>query len=755
MTLPRHKQVPDEPGKNDRVIRAPYNFVPLPEAVFVVDPTTLPTHDCYHSDRHTGYIDLDIQTETLLYTRCAYPPEFADKEVSRTPQRQAFFHHGDPKVPFIPGSSVRGMIRTLVEIIGFGKMTHVSDERLIYRAVGDTTSLGQMYRSKLLGTGNPLPYPSANLKGGYLRKLGTDWYIAPAIEHHGESFVHTREYPPFAGQRGEKGKYDEADLVGVFVKPPMARREKRSPGSNRPSLCLADVPPTDIRKRREDTEPLEAGWFSGVLVRSGHMRGKHMHCVMYEEDPDNKKWIRIPRDLWELYERDIKISRGIPCREIKNEGDPLFYLTEPTLSTAANPCRLVFFGPTMMFRIPYDHGVQAFIPEFLRNNEEVDLAEAIFGTTERKGRVRFEDACFVRVDGGVSPLLDSGFAGTLVPKILSSPKPTSFQNYLVQPIDPGDRRKLCHYEEPWVKNRQPGKAPVSPSQGTVIRGHKLYWNKQADEESVTENPTDVQRDANGLTGDTQHTVIRPVRNGCHFAGKIHFENLSGWELGVLLAALKLKDQDSRHQLGMGKPYGMGRLKIDWRLYLIDFKERYSALATSAIPDVTEKAVQYHKDFEEALRRHYEEKCAGPPVGSIWQIPRLEALALLLDKNGPPTKESSYTPLQPPEPWRNRFVLPTAHQVMGFAEPGQALETASAQGRVLPMGRITKGAKVECVVLEEKTKKGGWRFQVKNSESVGTLHPKSPIPPDLKPGCEVRLLVFSDDPKNMVFKWESE
>ncbi len=750
MTLPRHKRVPDEPGKNDRVMRAPYNFVPLPEAVLTVDPAALPTHDCYHGDHCTGHIDLHIETETLLYTRCAYPPEFADQEVHRTPQRQAFFHHGDPKHPFIPGSSLRGMIRTLVEIIGFGKMTHVYDERLIYRAVGDTTSLGQMYRKKLLGTGNPLPYPSKNLKGGYLRKEGTDWYIAPAMERDGESFVHTRKYPSFAGPHQEGRNFDKSDIISVWLRPPTTRREKGSSGSNRPSLCLADVPDSDI-DRREDGEPPEAGWVSGVLVRSGHMRGKHMHCVIYEENPDNKKWIQIPRDLWELYERDIKTSRGIPCRELKNEGDPLFYLTEPTLSTAVNPCGLVFFGPTMMFRIPYDHGIQAFIPEFIRNNEEVDLAESIFGTTERKGRVRFEDASFVRVSGEGSPFLDNDFAGTIVPKILSSPKPTSFQNYLVQPIDPGDRRKLCHYQEPWAGNRRPGKAPVSPSQGTVIRGHKLYWNKQADEESVAENPTEVQRDSNGLTGDTQHTVIRPVRNGCHFAGKIHFENLSDRELGVLLAALKLRDQDSRHRLGMGKPYGMGRLKIDWRLYLVDRKERYSGLATSAIPDVTEKAAQYHKDFEGALKRHYEEKCAGPTVGSIWQIPRLEALALLLDKKGPPTKKSNYTPLQPAEPWRNRFVLPTPHQAMGVAEHGQGLGIMSAN----PIGRVAKGAKVECVVLEQKTKKGGWRFQVKNSDSVGTLHPMSPDPPDLKPGCEVQLLVFSDDPKNMIFKWESE
>ena len=37
--------------------------------------------------------------------------------------------------------------------------------------------------------------------------------------------------------------------------------------------------------------------------------------------------------------------------------------------------------------------------------------------------------------------------------------------------------------------------------------------------------------------------------------------------------------------------------------------------------------------------------------------------------------------------------------------------------------------------------------------IGVLDPKSQIPPDISPGKEYALRVFSDDPKNMAFTWE--
>ena len=107
--------------------KAPYNFVPINETVIPAE--TIPEFDYYHKDRYTGYIDLDIEALTPLYIRDTYTKE---EEVLANQAKEAckicknkdcdkcnyakhrvnpdFFAPGG--IPKIPGSSLRGMVRT-------------------------------------------------------------------------------------------------------------------------------------------------------------------------------------------------------------------------------------------------------------------------------------------------------------------------------------------------------------------------------------------------------------------------------------------------------------------------------------------------------------------------------------------------------------------------------------------------------------------------------------------------------------------
>ncbi len=168
----------------------------------VLDDGTAPwqKNDVYVPGLHSGWIDLTIRAETPLYVRCAPPVEYASEEEPRTNRhRQEFFHHGDPQRPVLPGGSLRGMIRSLVEVLAHAKLTCslFTDRRLIYRAVGDTTSLGIRYRDAVLGSNQAqmpqmrFEYPVNRLRGGYLRRRGSDWFIQPAQDTvNGETFVH-------------------------------------------------------------------------------------------------------------------------------------------------------------------------------------------------------------------------------------------------------------------------------------------------------------------------------------------------------------------------------------------------------------------------------------------------------------------------------------------------------------------------------------------------------------------------------------
>ena len=460
MNLPVH-QNPLDAHRNlipDRTASAPYNFVPLPEMVVraVDNAEQLPSHDTYANAGYprTGYFVVKLTTKSPLYVRCPFTlEEFLRQEreedkndpfrqqVKNTPH---FFYTRDLDQPVIPGSSIRGMLRNLLEIASYGEITKVTNKNLIYRAVGDATALGSWYREQTLGSNKTsLPhmnfdYPSPLLKGGYLCHYNGEWAIRPAKQHGGETFIHVEDSAaqPIIGGRGRWRVH------GVFVQPTPRTPSNRGPrGPGNLTLNLAVTNKVAARTGGSVTAP--AGMVPAVLVESGHMSGahaKHMHCAVYEENTAATP-IPIPREMWEAYEEDRDMTRGIQTqtRKLTADGQPLFYLLDAS-------GRLLFFGSTMMFRLPYRRSIHELIPESLRTPLLVDYSEALFGFVREKkdfpsespvplqgskerayaSRVFVSDAMLVNNIAPQDLWLTGNTARVVTPKILSSPKPTSF-----------------------------------------------------------------------------------------------------------------------------------------------------------------------------------------------------------------------------------------------------------------------------------------------------------------------------------------
>ena len=174
------------PEKEHRRAHAPYNFVPLPEEVLTVDTDSIPDQDKYAGN--SGYIECSLTTKSPLYTRCAMSPGFFREHGDTpfhdlTPDQQdgrgKFFHLKNERYPLIPGSSLRGMVRSLVEIVGYGKIPWVTnDTKITYRAVAvKEDPLSEPYEKALGKHGR-------NVQAGYLVKKGDDWYICPAKKWH-------------------------------------------------------------------------------------------------------------------------------------------------------------------------------------------------------------------------------------------------------------------------------------------------------------------------------------------------------------------------------------------------------------------------------------------------------------------------------------------------------------------------------------------------------------------------------------------
>lgn len=480
----------------ERCSVAPYNFVPLPEKVSKVAADQLPDHDSYQAKTFSGWFDVTLETKTPLYIRCPLTESEAQRKEAAQKQKQKldfpdFYYTESKNKPVIPGSSLRGMLRNLVEIITQSKMGDVSDVPLVFRSFADKSSLKEHY-SKAYGNGE-------NLKGGYLKKKGKQWGIQPAQEIDGKTFVLVN-----GSDDTEKNEYSR--LGYVYAK-------------------------------------------SGKTPKTGVVR---KHAYVCPISPKEGEWIRIPSKVWHAFVNDRDMHRGIGIRKVEKDGDPLFYLLN-------EEGEVVFLGHTRMMRLPYNKSPFELLPDEHREHDSIDLAEAMFGFCgKNKGkqgeksvayrhRISVSDAALVneRMEIWYSPK-------PVVPKILSSPKPTTFQHYLVQPDD--GVRSLHHYD----------------SEGAELRGHKLYWHKSAND-FVETDQAKLKKSA------SQYTKIKPVRKGVHFQFKVHFDNLSEEELVYLCLAMQPCSSNSKeycHKLGIGKPLGLGTVKLTPEMWIVNRRTRY-------------------------------------------------------------------------------------------------------------------------------------------------------------------------------------
>lgn len=573
----------DRTGKNF-LAHAPYNFIPLPVAM--VRASALPEHDHYEAGRLTGRIECFLETKSPLYVRGMLSPEdfgklgekAADQLTPEEKEKRAHFFSSSTErieklpVPSIPGSTLRGMVRTLIEIIGAARMRWVGKEpTFTFRAVAASRDdpLREPYREIIGSFGR-------NVYAGYLvRRVERDgdvWYIQPALR------------PRQVGLPS-----DEAYLK---------IHEERIRGQDIPRLIRLDNPDyrpqihrvrfdVDVRSGRQGTfaavnrveaqrgKKASAGLrYEGFLVTSGNMkesakdnksqrspRKKHALVLMPDE---RARSLLIPQQVIDDYlagltdyqkemltdwSEDSRSDMGC-LKDIK----PVFYVAEGNT--------VVAFGHSPNFRIAarLERSGRAatppdFVPDLLRNDPEPDLVDAMFGWVEddnlprgqRAGRLFFEDARFVSATDGVwlQPT-------PIIPHVLSSPKATTFQHYLVQDEHAGhnpDRKEsLAHYG-------------TSPKE-TQLRGYKLYWHRGA--------TPPIEASAAEREHEKQLTRIVPVRPGVCFHFILHFENLRPEELGAIWWALTLPGKPNAsycHNLGMGKPLGMGAVALQPKLVL--------------------------------------------------------------------------------------------------------------------------------------------------------------------------------------------
>lgn len=410
----------DEPDQQ-KAATAPYNFVPLNMSVVPADP--LPTHDRFYSDRFAGYIDCEMTTLTPFYIRDGltieeYLHQRKQQEKGKKWDKSDFFSPAG-KIR-IPGSSIRGMVRNLVEIVSWSKFGFFEDQNLYYRSFADVSSLRDEYKKYM----NPTDQSGGStykMSAGYLVKEGYRYYIYPAEKIQGKQF----------------GKIPKE---------------------------VAETIVLNMGKEYNNFKCYKTDDGAYLMV-SGPMNKKENDWIIFQRDSS--------KDGLEILEIDIKNyaldeNRGNKVPDLiklckKNQEIPCFYIEWED----ADKNKRISFGHTPLFRIAYTKSIKDHLP-LIHHSDIIDFAHAIFGNTSEKnedsfsGRVFFEDAQLSDPNSNLT-------SDEKIPKILLGPKPTTFQHYLEQKTINKD--KLKHYNsETWIR-------------GNKSYWHKLGNNWEKDDQS--------------------------------------------------------------------------------------------------------------------------------------------------------------------------------------------------------------------------------------------------------------------------------
>jgi CRISPR-associated protein (TIGR03986 family) len=199
------------------------------------------------------------------------------------------------------------------------------------------------------------------------------------------------------------------------------------------------------------------------------------------------------------------------------------------------------------------------------------------------GRIAINHA----VSEGVPHFLGNEATGYCIPlKILGQPKPSAWEFYLQQPDDLHSPLKTY--------------GDLQGDAGGELAGRKFYRHQPGTDQS------DISASDNEIRHSSQATLGRFIcQPGTRLRFTIRFARLRPWELGALLAVLEPyrlapEDQadDYAHKLGLGRPLGMGSVRITREAVRIRHENSIAFLEDSARDRLLDEAL---RSLREQLR----------------------------------------------------------------------------------------------------------------------------------------------------------
>ncbi len=507
-------------NSNDIQIKSAYNFVPLSDKVFFPDWSDKVSMDIPFKDGISGELTIELTADTDIYTRESYPR--TDNSDNNRNQNDFFKVTKDGKYA-IPGTSIKGTIRNVLEIASFSKII-ADDKKYGFRDLNNR----ELYADQL----------TMRVNNSFKPRAKAGWLIENEI---GEHFV----IPCDFARIEQDDINDYANKNNIRAKIGYKREgavDKYNYFKNKKELLNTkfDIGP-------EIAQPLvyrkatfnKNGQFTGTIVFTGQTASrpsrnpkshpKHLEFVFFNTKEnstikiDNKLYKEFcfihstvsnktePNEEWKYWKKIMQNGNKVP----------VFYMTNPNGSIKS-------MGLAMMYRLAYSNSVKDAINHTseLHHSNKKDFTETLFGYIKDldalRGRVAFSTMTLKSMPNSERKTIST---------VLGSPKPTFYPYYMLQTTK--------------------GRYNTFMDSNCKISGWKRY---------------PYQTSANALPASSEQTKVattfKPLPQGTIFEGKIHLHNVKESELGGLIWALTFGNHaNCHHSVGMAKPYGYGAATI--------------------------------------------------------------------------------------------------------------------------------------------------------------------------------------------------
>jgi CRISPR-associated protein (TIGR03986 family) len=454
------------------------------------------------------------------------------------------------KVPVIPGSEIRGVIRSAFEAVTNSCLSTIDDGQQLYKRVQSPAKPGHLVYDRNKKEWRLFQCGRYRLSKKILKVVKGDITINNEKYREGEPVYVQIDYKNFKVVKISRNQ--EQRLKKGFL-----HIGEYNENKNYESVYIHR---TDKKTNREEVVNVQDrlvpqmlnNLVENVLLYRDKANKTENHHQYRHFDKSCGEIKSISRLVRRFDEGQIDYTGFMEI--LQREYKAAFaYLNGALVNTVRYGSRY-YLCPAMIGREVFYNKLTDLVGDYTPCQEINHLcpACALFGLAGRKeavaSRVRFTDA---QIAGEAGDPADY-YGEVRILKELASPKLSATEFYLERNPDYAD---LWNYDYAvnWNSHRfgVPGYRPR-------IRGRKFYWHHRQPNPYVDK---DKENDPDWVSD--RNVAVRPLKAGIPFRFKIYFNNISEKELKRLLWVLEIggKKQGHGHKIGMAKPLGLGSIGI--------------------------------------------------------------------------------------------------------------------------------------------------------------------------------------------------